>query len=704
MCLTALLGAHFPNPSDGFQPMFQCPIPRRRVPSAARHGASMVRFAIQQEEDVQVLFDSTTTTTTGTTTSTTTTTINEEAARLRKEAELARLQAEQMDLSLTLQKIQALESKLGNKAWLSKHPDQEADLQAQLQRLNDKLIGTSSSSPPPTTTTTSHRNRLDPLGTDTTLVSSGMVSKSPKTFSASSYEPATSANKKNNNKKQEIVPETPLAGFDQEDLDLYIPVANDINKMIPNGTLAEKLEAFRSAPELQAHFQSKIQNMLVGPLEELQQLDNLRQEFLDSTSGKERERLKREIERLEFAIEDDGPIQYMERIWLDDLKPLTQEELARRMEAVGSLPDILIAIYKQRSGLDEEDELSLGIQLDYYEPQIQLLQQVRVLGPLTDEMRADFITAFNSLPKPVQERFAANMGMDKESDAETVLDSMMDDSTPLSSLMQVIEAAQSSQDVVLYNDIEFVDRSRFLEELFPAIGNMEVDPPSEEDAVRFAAEILDKKFFMVTSKPERVAGGWYIRGINFLEDDEDGSLTAADKLVRKVNEKLAASSLGPKLEFFYLLDPSPPTDEEVESDATERPLFAVTTKDAKTFYKWASPLTKVGITLTGLFTTFMFCVGACALNVNINERFSNTLDQASETGVLDLQWFADLCFPMFTAFLLIQLAHEVGHKVIGFRDKVSFPSLEWKSTPLMHSSSDHLFYRVVSSLMLVSQP
>jgi hypothetical protein len=373
------------------------------------------------------------------------------------------------------------------------------------------------------------------------------------------------------------------------------------------------------------------------------------------------------------------------------------------MEAVGSLPDILIAIYKQRSGLNEEDELSLSIQLDYYEPQIQLLQQVRVLGPLTDEMRADFITAFNSLPKPVQERFAANTDMDKDSDAEIVLDSMMDDSTPLSPLMQVIEAAQA-QDVVLYNDIEFVDRSRFLEELFPAIGNMEVNPPSEEDADRFAAEIIDKKSFMVTSKPERVAGGWYIRGTNLLEDDEDGSMTAADKLVKKVNEKLAASPLGQNLEFFYLLDPSPLTDEEVEFEATERPLFVVTTKDPKIFYKWASPLTKVGITLSGLFTTFMFCVGACALNVNINERFSNSLDQASETGVLDLQWFADLCFPMFTAFLLIQLTHEVGHKVIGFRDKVSYRTLKRKSTPSTHSSPDNVLYRVVSSLMLVSQP
>ena len=59
---------------------------------------------------------------------------------------------------------------------------------------------------------------------------------------------------------------------------------------------------------------------------------------------------------------------------------------------------------------------------------------------------------------------------------------------------------------------------------------------------------------MVTSKPERVAGGFYIRGQNQLSDDEDKVLTAADKLVSIVSEKMEDSKLGDKLEFFYILD------------------------------------------------------------------------------------------------------------------------------------------------------
>lgn len=601
--------------------------------------------------------------------------INEEAARLRKEAEIMRLQAEQMDMTLTLQKIDALESKLKNKAWLAKHPDQEAELQTQLQRLNDKLTKASSTSSSSTNTEKdSSSPKLETTATTVSglkpVTSSSVAPKQEKRPAASrSLEPSSSSST-----QKKKIPETPMAGFDQEDLDLYIPIANDINKMIPDADISERLEAFRTAPELQDHFQKKIQNMLVGPLEEMQRLETLRQEFLDSNSSKEREQLKREIERLEDELENDGPFMYSEGFYLEDLAPLTDEELARRMEAVGSLPDILIAIYKQRNSLGDEDELSLAIQMDYYEAQLQLLEQVRMFEPLPDDMREDYMKGFNSLPKAVRERFAMNMGIDKDSDAAAVLESALQESTILMSpLMQVVEAvnANGSTDPAEYNDIEFVDRSRFLEEFIPAVGNMEGMHPSEEDVERFSSEILDRKSFMVTSKPERVAGGYYIRGTNKFQDDEDGAKTAADKLVAQVSEKLASSPLADKLEFFYILDPSPPTDEELEFGETERPIFVVTTKDRASLYRWAKPQTKIGVTLTGLLTTFMFTVGSCALNPAIADRFSSTLEDAASTGVMDLQWFADLCLPMLGAFLGIQMAHELSHRIIALRDKVS---------------------------------
>lgn len=192
-----------------------------------------------------------------------------------------------------------------------------------------------------------------------------------------------------------------------------------------------------------------------------------------------------------------------------------------------------------------------------------------------------------------------------------------------------------------------------------------------EDVEEFASKVLDRSFFMVTSKPERVAGGFYIRGQNQLSDDEDKVLTAADKLVSIVSEKMEDSKLGDKLEFFYILDPSPPTDEELEFGPIERPLFVVTTKNPKKFYSWAKPTTKTVTTLSGLLTTFFFSVGACALNPSISDHFTSTLDAASSTGVIDFQWLVDLFLPILGGTLAIQFAHEMSHQLVALRYKVS---------------------------------
>lgn len=633
-----LVLAQLPNLSDGFQPCHRHPL-FVDLPSLSRQTR---HFAVQQEEEVEV-----------------TSSVNQEAARLRKEAELMRLQAEQMDLSLTLQKIESLEAKLGNKAWIAKHPDQEAELQVQLQRLNDKLSGKTSQSTKVVSPTTI-ANETSPETAKVRLKDNEIATETI----------SEKERKSQKNKRRSKLPTVPMSGFDQTDLDLYIPVAKDIDKMIPNGSIEEKLEAFRSAPELQEHFQKKIQNMLVGPLEEIQQLEILRRDFLDSTSRKEREQLKREIERLEASIEDAGAFPYSEGLVLEDLEPMSDEELGLRVEAVSSLPDILVSIYKQRSGLDENCEVSLAIQMDYYEPQIQQLEQFAMFSTeyLSGNVTEDYMNAFNRLPQPVQQQFAAKMGIDGEIDVERVLEKALEVSRASAPLIDLVQAG--SDEPPEYNDIEFVDRSRFLEEFFPAIGNMEGKHPSQQLVDRFSSEILDRKFFTVSSKPERVAGGWYIRGTNQLEDDEGGTLSAADKLVAKVNERMESSPLGQSLEFFYIIDPSPPTDEEIEFGPAERPLFVLTTKDPESFYDWAKPTTKVAVSVCGLLTTFLFSLGSCALNPSITERFTKTLEQATETGVLDLQWFADLLFPMFAGFLSIQLVHEIGHRIIAFRDKV----------------------------------
>jgi hypothetical protein len=617
--------------------------------------ASITLFALQQQREGE---------------QTAVSSSDDEIARLRKQAERMRLEAEKEEAALTLKKISSLENKLGNPDWLKKNPDQEAELRRQLDALNDRLNNKSSTSKVESSTSTL---TAPPSRDEESTSSADDSEKSEQSTSrqSPSLKPETPS------KIQSDVQIPPVKGFDDKDLELYIPVAQEIDDRMNNATVLEKLEIFRTAPELQDHFQKKIQDMLVGPLEEMQRLEMLKAQFLDSNSSKERESLKRAIEKLEKESEEKGsPIGYSESVYLEALPPLTKEETDKRVEAVGSLPESLVALYLQRNGLELDGDLRLAVQLDYYDAQLQLMDQVRLVDPLPDDMRQDFIKAYNELPAPVQQRFVINQGLESDiQDAEAVLEAICESEGSMKPFLEVFDSVSGGTlpNLPEYDDIEYVDRSRYLQEFYPSIADMEGSHPSQEDVDQFVSEVLGKKIFMVQSKPERVSGGYYIRGVNLLEDDEKGSKTAADKLVEKITDKLSNSPLADKLSFFYILDPAPPTDEEIEmgSDGTENPLIVVTTKDRSKFYENAKPMTKAAVTFSGMLTTFLFAVGSCALNPTIADRFNTVLDEAEKSGIIDIGWLTSLILPVFTAMAAIQIAHEVGHRVVAWKDKVS---------------------------------
>jgi hypothetical protein len=400
-------------------------------------------------------------------------------------------------------------------------------------------------------------------------------------------------------------------------------------------------------------------------------------------------------------------------------------DLEERYQTIKALPDILIAIYKQRTGLynvhkDEEEEditrnLRLAIQLDYYDIQLQLLEQARSIQPFTDESRTEFIQAYESLPPPVRRHFASTLGLTSPSkddvsdevsdndvdyyDAQQVLEEVLKRESPLSPILQVVEKGESMADPPEYNDIEFVDRSRFLEEFFPSIGNMEGNHPDQESVDLFVTDCLSKsKAFMVTSKPERVVGGYYIRGQNQLNDsindtNKNGNGgTASERLVQEVSQRLQNHpTLANKLDFFYILDPSPPTDEEMELGEDLSPIFVVTTKDPSKMYSASSPLTKSLVSLSGLASTLFLSIGACVLNPSINDRLFDSLDAATETGTLDIQWFLELCLPLYFSILGILTVHEVGHRIVAAIYKVRSSSTQVHAfvTVASYAQTDH---------------
>jgi len=686
---------------------------------------------------------------------------NSEAKRLLRDAERLRLEAEQMDATLTLQKIANLEEKLSNDDWLKKQQGQTVkDLYEELRMLEMKVSRPNSS--------VRSTDIMIPKQQEESLSSKVQP---PQT---SSYSKSSSDRYKNDNKRTNPnLP--PLAGFDDKDLNLYVPIAEDVNKMAPNMTLNQRIGLFRDAPELQAHFKEKIQNLLLGPLEEMQELETLKQQYFESTSSREKESLLKEIKRLEAKMDDQdigmngnggvndpGGVGYSKSILLspDKLPPLTEDELKERYDAIKALPDILVAVYLQRIGLydlpvafstiklevgsggigvnmntvnnsatnanDEDDtqeiesngsiegdeeqagtkddrpfdlfeNLELAIELDYYDLQLQLLNQALAIRPMPEEVRKDYAAAFRSLPLRVRERYVTNslgidtidasvLASDEEKDVECVLEEILkplDEEFSLGSFINLNgkskeEGKEQPIEPPEYNDVEFIDRSRYLEEFFPTVAQLEDARPLPEEVDLFVTDCLSgpgNKPFMVTSKPERVIGGYYIRGTNQLGFDENSSVSANDRLIQEVSKRLENHpTLKDKIEFYYILDPSPPTDEEMELEVGLNPLFLITAKDPKTMYGLSSPLTKTAITISGFLSTFLFSVGSCVLNPRVNANIQSTLDNVSSTGstttFIDVTWFYQLTLPLFFSFMSIFIAHELGHRIVAFNYKV----------------------------------
>lgn len=362
----------------------------------------------------------------------------EQAEALKAQAEKIRLEAEKMDAQLTLEKVNSLEKKLNDKTWRERHPDKEEELRKQLNGLNNKL-----------------------RGNKTPAVEKKTASTPESTTTRETISATETPKKVESPKKRPPPVENPISGFDAEDLELYLPVARRIEEEMANATIDEKLEAFRQEPELQQHFSEKIQALLVGPMEDLQKLESYKYQYLSSTSSVEKEQLKRQINALESAIEKESPFMYSTSVYRD-IPAMSDEELQERVNALEELPEVLQSLYKKRNEVADDADLRLAILVEHYEPQLQLLDQVRFVAPLDQEGRQEAIRGYESMPSMVRDHFCNNISLPPGSDAETVIKELQGGASEmnLGGFGKVVVEASKSMDLPEYTDIEFMDRSR----------------------------------------------------------------------------------------------------------------------------------------------------------------------------------------------------------------------------------------------------
>jgi hypothetical protein len=556
------------------------------------------------------------------------------AEELKRKAAEIRLEAETMDMKLTLEKISSLERKIA----ANKQQNEIEEMHRQLEVLRRRLNGQSSIK----------TNTIDNTGSKSKNDRTDISRPSTSTFSVNDYftPPSTMT-------YEDMQKECPIAGFDDDDLALYIPVCHRLEEQMPNATDVTLMMVFRQEESLQKHFQEKVTKMIAEPLEDLQKMESLRSQYLQSTSRLEKDQLKREMKALERKQQ--SMMAGSNGVFLN-LPPLTPERLKERLDAIEALPRTLRAVYMSRTG---SSNTSMAIYLDYYDAQLQLLEQV----PYVEGIDATEVhRTVETLPYELKEYIAEKGGVADEWTIDLLVEKLMekdeDEQQPANQWAKVQNGGFSvTVERGDTTDIDYLDRSRYVSELYPALARMPSPSQTEVDGILQRVAPL----FMVRSKPERVVGGYYLRGENLISDDDNGL---------KLSEKLHEAFRDTNMLSFYIQDPSPVNDESFEMGYQYESVIFVTSGNLSEMYRSAGTIEKLALAALSVFMVWVFAVAGCEMQPILSERIDQTFSEV-DANAADLSWLLTILSPTIMSMFLIYSSHELGHKFIGWKDNVS---------------------------------
>lgn len=278
---------------------------------------------------------------------------------------------------------------------------------------------------------------------------------------------------------------------------------------------------------------------------------------------------------------------------------------------------------------------------------------------LSDEKRTDAIDGFDKLPQQIRDMMAKSVGMKDGSNATAVVERLMDENRLYEgegddNKFNMVAKADDFEEIFV--DMEIAEVNAFVRSVLPEVTRKE--GVNEEYINDFCSDVLAKDVFNPTGKPENVPGGFIIRGEGKVKpiDGKD----YGDVLIDALDKKMAKTSLGGKIQAYYMIDPTPPTGEEILNEEDEQPLILVTNADIS---PTTGALVKPGVTFLGLAAIAIFAFGSFSFNEEMMNQLSQTPD--------GFDGLYDRSLPLAMAVLSTQLAHEAGHVIFALKDDVS---------------------------------
>jgi hypothetical protein len=293
---------------------------------------------------------------------------------------------------------------------------------------------------------------------------------------------------------------------------------------------------------------------------------------------------------------------------------------------------------------------------------------------LSYEKQQEAISSMDKLPQPIREMMAKSAGLPINSNSTVIITKLAEEGRlyegEIEGQFNMIANAEDVENADIFVDMEFAEINSFISTLLPGVTRKEPVPMEYVDA--FYKEVLGKDTFQPNERnPHPVPGGYLIRGTSMVKplkrddsDNKQGDIDAGDLLMDIIDKKLSSSSVANKLRTYYILDPTPPSGEEILNDEDEYPVLLVTNYDiSPTTATWVKPT----VTFLGLTSIAIFALGAFAFNADIIDKLSANANNPDDS----LDWLYNLSLPLASSLLATQLFHELGHIIVAAKDGIN---------------------------------
>lgn len=559
----------------------------------------------------------------------------EKAEALRAQAERARLEAEKMDVLLTIEKIEKLQKELGSKA-VSNDPKRVQDVQNQITSLKKKLVGNGQ---------TSGDTLVD---SDTSTVVGGETVNGGQTSSKEQKGGSTDGIISKDDKRDLDAVLSSVVSETRREKTLFNP------SLSMDDNLKLKVKRFQEAPPFMQEIVTKSLGMEMSS--DLNVTDVVLKLYKDDNGPNDGA-------TFDVSLRNDKE--------QESVPEFTQEQIDEVLQAVQLLPKFIKNMYGDDVRNNDTAIALMLLEEEWRSGNLVVMPEItqQMIDEKLEEIKwiPQYLRGENSTELAIElikSDFRRNKGK-QQSKNDDKLPSEMQQSQQISG-EDTESQDQKNSGFSLFGGQQKSDKDQMVESLFPESTRKKEEEINEGQAILFMSEVLAKDNVWVASgPPEKVSGGFLIRGSTRFESGKE--------LIEAIDKNLSKSRVRNQVNCFYIFDPTPVTEEQMSSG--ERPPLLFLT--APNVARDPAPIQRSLISAVTFGTIWYNSLLPFLLNDKYLKLTEEQMALADASMPSNVDFLNDLSFPLFATTVGIQAIHELSH-IIAARNNnlnITVPTL-----------------------------